>query len=222
MRILTLHMQQEYSVLIEHLNQSAIYADECLDEEDAISLLSFEGYEFEACLYHTNNASQFAKTVRSEGVHTPLICFTGIHDPKMTVMQLNQGADQVVRCPVDKYEAEAVILSTIRRCKGVPDPVMEFGGITINLATKNAYVGEKRVHITKMQWLILETLALAGCTLSCDRIVEQIYTADQYRESKIIDVFICRLNQEFQKHGLPYKPIKTVWGVGRYLSKGDE
>jgi two-component system cell cycle response regulator CtrA len=60
-----------------------------------------------------------------------------------------------------------------------------------------------------------------GAVLSKESFIAHIYGGIDEPDSKIIDVFVCKLRRKLEKSGLKSTKIDTVWGQGYVLRDED-
>lgn len=225
MKILVMGMTLENNLALakEQLRKRGLLIDEAEDAEDALSILDLnDAYGYEACVFHSNLPDDFCRMVRGKKIHVPLICITGLDDPKMIVHQLKSGCDQVIRVPTTIDEIEAFIMATIRRSRQITSPVLEWGRLTIDYGERMVYVDGEHVHLTNKEFRILEVVSMRqGNCVACESILEQVYDMEEDRDPKIVDVFICKLNKKIRPI-VGYNIVQTVWGRGRFLAKGGD
>lgn len=167
-------------------------------EHDAI-LTSYEG---------------FAKALRDAKVDAPVIV---ISDCANIVRELENGADDVLSPPLPSDEIFARIHAMVRRSQGLSHPVVTIDNMVLDLTTRMVTVNGLDVHLTGKEYQMLELLALRrGSVQTKERFLEYLYnTADREPETKIIDVYICKLRKKLADAKGP--EIQTVWGRGYML-----
>jgi two-component system, cell cycle response regulator CtrA len=96
--------------------------------------------------------------------------------------------------------------------------VIETGNLRVNLDTKTVDVRGQRVHLTGMEYEILELLSLLkGTTLTKEMVLNHLYGGMNEPGLKIIDVFVCKLRKKLQAATGGKHCIETVWGRGYML-----
>jgi len=79
-------------------------------------------------------------------------------------------------------------------------------------------VGKKRLNLTSKEYHILELLSLRkGSTLTKTHFINHLYGGIDEPETKIIDVFICKLRKKLADLTGGKNYIHTVWGQGYVL-----
>ena len=117
--------------------------------------------------------------------------------------------------PFHKDELVARIHAIVRRSKGHAQSVVNTGDLCINLDAKTVEIGGAPVYLTRKEYQMLELLSLRkGSTLSKQIFLNNLYGGIDEPESKIIDVFICKLRKKLVKASNGKEYIETVWGRG--------
>jgi two-component system cell cycle response regulator CtrA len=111
------------------------------------------------------------------------------------------------------------ILNAVAAYATLPPAIIEVGAIRLNVESKTVEVNGQRVHLTSMEYELLERLALRkGVTLTKEMILNHLYGGmDREPKFKIINVFVCKLRKKLcAATGGPHY-IETVWGRGYML-----
>jgi two-component system, cell cycle response regulator CtrA len=159
------------------------------------------------------------RSLRSAKVVTPVLILSGLASIEDKIRGLGLGADDYLSKPFHKDELIARIHALVRRSKGHAESVIAVGDLIVNLEARNVELHGHKLHLTTKEYQMLALLALRiGSTLTKETFLNHLYGgADDEPESKIIDVFICKLRKKLANAsgGLDY--IETVWGRGYTL-----
>src|SRR5579875_3196193 len=154
------------------------------------------------------------RRMRSARVDTPVMILSGLTRPQAKVKAFAMGADEFMTKPFDKAELVARMQAVIRRSKGFSQPMLKIGEVSLNLDSREVFVGENEVHLTGKEFAILELLVLRkGMVLTKETFLNHLYGGMDEPEMKIIDVFICKLRKKLAQAGASTL-IGTVWGRG--------
>jgi len=222
MKVLTLGMtdnEKGFAAFFKyHLPSRNILCIHAEDVEDALSLLRMQKtYCWDMFLTYSNDPFEtIPREIRRAKIDVPIIVYTGIDNPAFRVKLLNQGADRIQECPVDTYEAISFIEALDRRCKNIASPLMEFGELTINLHSQDVFAKGQPVRLTQSEFKVLQCYAMRRGIVTCDEVHEFLYGDDAGKNLKIIDVYVCKINQKVRKH-LGESVIRSIWGRGKYL-----
>ena len=147
-------------------------------------------------------------------------------DPDRACRHRRQGARARLRRrrlydqTVPQGRAGARIHAIVRRSKGHAQSVIQTGDLTVDLDTKKVEVNGTRVHLTGKEYQILELLSLRkGTTLTKEMFLNHLYGGIDEPESKIVDVFICKLRKKLASASGGNEFIETVWARGYMLSE---
>jgi two-component system cell cycle response regulator CtrA len=161
---------------------------------------------------------QFAKAIRRNQIDTSVLVVSGRSFVTDKVVALHSGADGYLTKPFDRQELIANLTAIIRRANGHADNKIVTGPIVVDLSKHEVMVGESRLDLTSKEYRILELLSLRkGSTLGKSHFLSHLYGGIDEPESKIIDVFICKLRRKLIESTGGDNYIHTVWGQGYVL-----
>ena len=161
---------------------------------------------------------QFAKAIRRNQIDTSVLVVSGRSSVTDKVVALHSGADGYLTKPFDRQELIANLTAIIRRANGHADNKIVTGPIVVDLSKHEVMVGERRLDLTSKEYRILELLSLRkGSTLGKSHFLSHLYGGIDEPESKIIDVFICKLRRKLIESTGGDNYIHTVWGQGYVL-----
>lgn len=157
---------------------------------------------------------ELVRRMRSAGLDVPVLVLSELSRAELRVQALGMGADAFLEKPFDKGELIGRVQLAVRRNKARKQAVMQVGTVGLNLEAREASVSGNPVRLTAKEFAILELLILRrGTTLSKEALLSHLYGELDEPESKIIDVFICKLRRKLALAGAP-DFIGTVWGLG--------
>lgn len=161
---------------------------------------------------------QFAKTMRRNQIDTSVLVVSGRASVTDRVVALTSGADAYLTKPFDRQELIASLNAIIRRANGHSDNCIVTGPIMVDLLRHEVMIGKERLNLTSKEYHILELLSLRkGKTLTKSHFINHLYGGIDEPESKIIDVFICKLRRKLSNLTGGQNYIHTVWGQGYVL-----
>ena len=158
------------------------------------------------------------KALRVAKMRAPVLILSGSAIVEDKVKALCLGADDYMTKPFNKDELVARIQALVRRSKGHSVSLVTTGSLTVDLDQRNVELHGARVHLTHKEYQILELLSLRkGTTVSKETFLSHLYGDKEEPETKIIDVFICKLRKKLDivSDGTNY--IETIWGRGYTL-----
>ncbi len=158
------------------------------------------------------------RRLRANQVGTPVLILSGLSDVGHKSKGLNIGADDYLVKPFDNRELMARIEALLRRFKGQEDRIVRTGNLAVNFDTQTVAVGGDRVYVTPKEYRILELLCQRqGVVLSKEALLDHLYAGRDEPETKIIDVFVCKLRKKLAEASGGQNYIETVWGRGYML-----
>ncbi len=184
---------------------------------DAIDMLN--SYAFDAVLvsdrFNEADPERFLRELQLHDIVCPVVILSRASDrPDGARQALEAGADEFIHPATPISETVARLRAVIRRSHRQNSNQLEFGSICIDLSSKCAWVGDEMLRLTKMEYDVLEVLAVRrGRTVSREMILDLVYGGADEPEAKIIDVYICKLRRKMSALGAP-DLIQTVWGRG--------
>lgn len=154
--------------------------------------------------------------------HIPIIMVTAKGEEEDRVAGLELGADDYVVKPFSPRELEARIRSVFRRRAGQAsaDGPMRVGALEIDAARHVVTVEGRSVHLTMMEFTILQRLAQdPGRVFSRDQLLTVLWGEDCYVQEHSLDVHIHAIRKKVETD--PAHPIfiQTVRGVGFKLTE---
>lgn len=167
---------------------------------------------------------EILKQIRLLGVKTPVLVLSGLHQTEKKVDCLNNGADDYLTKPYERAELLARVKSIIRRSSGLAESVIRIANMTIDMNKKNVFIDNQLVPLTAKEYALLELLSLKkGITVSKETCLNQLYgIMDEPPDSKIIDVFLCKMRRKIKKMTNGEDFIQNVWGRGYILKAPDK
>ncbi|GIP51267.1 MULTISPECIES: response regulator transcription factor [Paenibacillus] len=158
------------------------------------------------------------KTIRSEGIATPVIMLTAKGEISDKISGLDYGADDYVAKPFSTGELLARIRAALRR-KGevVPDDSLKFGDIELNTSTLKLSCNGKELKLILKESELLELLMTRKqAVTSKEQIIEKLWGFDSEAEYNNVEVYISFLRKKLTFLNASVK-IHTIRGVGYVL-----
>ncbi|MBN2191956.1 MAG: response regulator transcription factor [Polyangiaceae bacterium] len=164
------------------------------------------------------NGFEVLRTLRREGVETPVILLSARGAEIDKVMGLEFGAEDYVTKPFALAEFLARVKAVLRRDAiarpGVVDRVCA-GNIEVNPATREVTRDGQPVALTATEFDVLWCLVEArGRVLSRDQIRDRVWGPGHHGTKRTIDNFVLQLRQKLEVDESDPILLVTVRGVG--------
>jgi two-component system, cell cycle response regulator CtrA len=189
------------------------------DADEAFSLLRHDGFDLVVINLGAHASAGFAliRRMRSARNDTPVLAVTG-RAAADRAKALTYGADDAVSIPLDEAELRARLTSVLRRSRGFSHSLLQVGDLALCMTTKQVRFRNSALRLTPKETAILEVMMLRrGTVVAKASLLTQLYGGVDEPESKIIDVFICKLRRKLEQAGaVGY--IGTAWGHGYVLT----
>lgn len=158
------------------------------------------------------------KTVRSEGLETPIILLTAKSEIPDKILGLDSGADDYLAKPFNTEELMARIRAVSRRKGAVESSrTISHADIELNTATLTLTCHDKNVTLTLREFELMEYLMKnKGIVLSKEQIIEKLWGFDSEAEANHVEVYISFLRKKLKFIGAKAQ-ISTVRGIGYIL-----
>ncbi len=202
------------------LRAESIYVYKTDLGEEGVGLAKI--YDYDVVLLDLNlpdmSGYEVLRSLRSAKVHTPILILSGLAGIEDKIRGLGLGADDYLPKPFHKDELVARIHALVRRVKGHADSIIAIGDLTVDLEARNVELYGRKLHLTGKEYQMLELLALRkGSTLTKEMFLNHLYGDLDEPDSKIIDVFICKIRKKLINASGGRDYIETVWGRGYTL-----
>ncbi|MDR2372891.1 MAG: response regulator transcription factor [Bifidobacteriaceae bacterium] len=155
----------------------------------------------------------------------PIIMLTAKSDEADIVLGLELGADDYVTKPYSTLELLARCRRALRRHRavgtggvGLPDDVdtvIEVSGVRLDSERHRVWVDGQEVNLPLREFSLLEALMNhAGRVLTRSQLLERVWGADFYGDTKTLDVHIRRVRSRIESD--PTNPVRlvTLRGLG--------
>lgn len=154
------------------------------------------------------------RSIRAEGVRTPILCLTARAEVADRVQGLDAGADDYLRKPFALAELHARLRALARRRGTKPESRVKAGVVSIDFVGRRLQRGAEEVPLTTREWAVLELLvARTGSVVSRSDLLEGAWGETTAAASDSLDVILSRLRRKIGslEEGCG---IRTVRGEG--------
>ncbi len=157
------------------------------------------------------------RTLRAEGVKTPVIMLSARGEVEQRVEGLDAGADDYLPKPFASSEMLARLRSLMRRNAGQAATTLKVADLTLDVASREVRRGGRRVELSSRENLLLECLLRAeGSVVSRRDIISAVWEYDFDPGTNLVDVYVRRLRDKIDRDFTPAL-IQTVRGLGYAL-----
>jgi two-component system alkaline phosphatase synthesis response regulator PhoP len=166
------------------------------------------------------NGLEICRILRKES-DVPIIMLTAMTTDRDKLTGLDIGADDYVTKPFSPRELAARVRAILRRLPGERGPSeIEYGDIKIDFLKHKAYLGEKPLNLTEVEFKILGVMAREpGRVFSRAQLIEQALGFDFEGFDRTIDVHILNLRRKLEPDSRNPTYILTVYGAGYKLAE---
>ncbi len=161
---------------------------------------------------------EVCRRLRAAGDHTPVLIVTARDAVGDRVAGLDAGADDYLVKPFALEELLARLRALLRRTGGNGDrALLRFANLTLDPTSHEVKRGERRIELTKTEFLLLELfLRNPRQVLTRSLVFERVWGYDFGPASNSLEVYVGYLRRKLEAGGEP-RLIQTVRGVGYAL-----
>ncbi|HLG67051.1 MAG TPA: response regulator transcription factor [Acidimicrobiales bacterium] len=160
---------------------------------------------------------EVCRRMRRSGDDTPVLMLTARDAVGDRVSGLDAGADDYLVKPFALAELLARLRALLRRRVGAEGEVLRFGDLSLDLATREAYRGERLFTLTRIEFDLLELfLRHPRQVLTRELILDRVWGYDFDSGTNSLAVYIGYLRRKTEAGGEP-RLIHTVRGIGYVL-----
>jgi DNA-binding response OmpR family regulator len=160
------------------------------------------------------NGYKVCRTLRDEGIWTPILMLTAKDGEWDEVEALDTGADDYLTKPFSHAVLVARLRALLRRGANERPTVLEAGDLRMDPAARRAWRGDNEVELTARELALLEfLLRRQGEAVSKRAILDHVWDVDFDGDPNIVEVYVRRLRNKLDR---PYgrASIETVRGAG--------
>ena len=209
------------SFLVKGLKAEGYATAVAADGREAVQLLASGLETFDLVLLDLGLPGQSGLEVltqlRQRDAALPVIILTARAEVADKVRGLELGANDYVTKPFSFAELLARIRATLRSASQPTTNELVVGDLRLDLFTKVAWRGERRIDLAPREWALLELFMRHPThVLSRTRILNEVWEYDFDPGSNVVDVYVGYLRKKLNMPGLE-PMVKTVRGAGYRL-----
>ena len=158
---------------------------------------------------------ELVRLFRGKGIDSVMMMLTAKDEEEDILEAFEAGVDDYITKPFSPRELLARIQAHVKRIVKTSRRVLEMGGLTMDLGSREVSVNGQPVSLTKKEFELLEYLLRnPQIVLSRDNILNEIWDFDHDGDTRIVDVHIFKLRNKLQGSGVK---IASLRGVGYKL-----
>lgn len=150
----------------------------------------------------------------------PTIVLSTLTTVEQKIAALDSGADDYVSKPFSADELVARMRAVLRRSVRGPErgDVLRVGRVRLELARRRAYDGHGEIHLTALEYRVLESLARhSGFVVSHERLVEEVWGPTHLGDTQSLRVCIKNLRRKLEPRPRRPRYVVTELGLGYRL-----
>lgn len=159
-----------------------------------------------------------AKTVRQQGVRTPILMLTARSQVVDRVVGLKLGADDYLTKPFEMVELLARIEALLRRApasSGVSLERFQFGTVLVDARKAEVSKDGTRIELSAKEFQLLRYfIEHRGATLSREELLTEVWGYNSTPSTRTVDVHVAWLRQKLEPNVRVPQYILTVHGLG--------
>jgi two-component system OmpR family response regulator len=157
------------------------------------------------------------RTIRAQGIRTPVIILTALGSVEERVNGLNAGADDYLIKPFSFPELLARLSAIARRSHNLTAQSLCVGPLALDLATRRVTRDAREIDLTPTEFSLLEFLMRnAGQVLTRKMLSEHLWDSNWEGVTNVIEVHITRLRGKIDRD-FDQPLLQTVRGRGYVL-----
>ena len=145
---------------------------------------------------------EICKTLREQGIQTPLLILSAYDGINTKVDGLGVGADDYLTKPFENKELIARVQALIRRSKlGEGRDTLRWQELEINLIARTFFVNGHQVNLTNNEFdLMAYFLRSPERIISADELAQKVWNLEFDRKTNYVNVYLSYIRKKIKKH----------------------
>ncbi|HXH25131.1 MAG TPA: response regulator transcription factor [Vicinamibacterales bacterium] len=167
------------------------------------------------------NGFDICRTLRQQGIQTPILMLTARGQVVDRVVGLKLGADDYLVKPFEMAELLARVEALLRRgvmtTSAAPalGDVVRFGDVTIDFRRAEVTKGGRPLDLSAREFKLLKYFVEhQGAVLSRDQLLNEVWGYNAMPSTRTVDVHVAWLRQKLEDNPRHPQYIVTVHGLG--------
>ena len=153
----------------------------------------------------------------------PVIVLSARSHESSKIATLDAGADDYLTKPFSVGELLARVRAALRRSSGASvDGDFALDDIRVDLDKRRVLNGGKEVHLTPIEYRLLETLVRhAGKVMTHQQLLREVWGAEHTEDNHYIRIYMAQLRHKLEKDPARPRFLLTETGIGYRLADPD-
>ncbi|EIC31284.1 MULTISPECIES: response regulator [Methylomicrobium] len=156
----------------------------------------------------------------------PIIVLSARNQEGDITQALDNGADDYLTKPFGTAELMSRIKALLRRTARAPggsaQESFQVGELKIELTKRRVYVGEREVHLTPIEFRLLDVLVRnAGFVVTHRQLLEKVWGPSHVDHSHYLRIYMGQLRHKIESDPAQPRYLLTEAGVGYRLDEGE-
>jgi len=154
----------------------------------------------------------------------PIVVLSARTMEAQKIAALDAGADDYVTKPFSAPELLARVRAALRRsARGTEQPpVVQLGDITVDLARRETHATNREIHLTPLEYRVLESLARqSGMIVTARQLIQEVWGPGRLDDTRSLRVCLKNLRHKLEANPARPQHIVTEAGLGYRLRQRD-
>jgi DNA-binding response OmpR family regulator len=210
-------------LLLMHLGEAGYAVQKAGDGRTALTRFEEESFDLVILdlMLPDLDGLEICRRLRARPDYLPILMLTAKSTEFDRVLGLEVGADDYLTKPFSIRELLARVKALFRRGDALaeipaqPQKVMQFDGLTIDLARRRVLVNGQEVHLTSREFdLLAHFTTHPGLVYSRAQLLDLVWGYGHEGYEHTVNSHINRLRAKIERTPAAPRFILTVWGVG--------